>query len=132
MNRFVIDTNVIISAVLFRESTPANAVNLANSRGKIILSDAIFQEIQDTLSRPKFDRYLSQDIRRQVLSKLLLDSQLIAITETITACRDPKDNKFLELAVSGKADLIITGDRDLLVLNPFRDIQIITVNDFLQ
>jgi uncharacterized protein len=51
--------------------------------------------------------------------------------ETIDLCRDPKDNKFLELAVSGNADFIITGDEDLLVLNTFRNIEIISVNDFL-
>lgn len=132
MNRIVIDTNVIISAILFQNSNPAKAVNFANQFGKIILSETIFREMQNTLSRSKFDRYLSLDNRRQILSQLLLDSELIEITETITICRDSKDNKFLELAVSGNANFIITGDQDLLVLNPFRGIQIITVNEFLK
>ncbi|MGB5770128.1 MAG: putative toxin-antitoxin system toxin component, PIN family [Crocosphaera sp.] len=131
MNRIVIDTNVIISAILFNNSPPGKAVNLANKRGRILLSDTIFQEMQKTITRPKFDRYLSFDSRRQILSKLLLDSELVEITETITVCRDPKDNQFLELAVSGKANFMITGDQDLLVLNPFQGIQIITVNEFL-
>ena len=72
MPNFVIDTNVFISAILFSKSTPAQAINLANSIGKIILSSAIFIEIESTLSRPKFDRYLSQEKRSEVLSKLLL------------------------------------------------------------
>lgn len=131
MNKIVIDTNVIISAILFNKSAPSKAVNLANKLGQILLSDTIFQEMENTLSRPKFDRYLSWDSRRQILSQLLLESELVEITETITICRDPKDNKFLELAVSGKANFIITGDQDLLVLNPFQGIEIITVNEFL-
>ena len=132
MNRIVIDTNVIISAILFQNSNPAKAIKFAKQLGEILLSETIFREIQNTLSRPKFDRYLSLDSRRQVLSQLLLNSELIEITETITICRDPKDNKFLELAVNGNANFIITGDQDLLVLNPFRGIQIITVNEFLK
>ena len=132
MNRIVIDTNVIISAILFQNSNPAKAIKFAKQLGEILLSESIFREIESTLSRPKFDRYLSLDSRRQVLSQLLLNSELIEITETITICRDPKDNKFLELAVNGNANFIITGDQDLLVLNPFREIKIITVNEFIK
>ena len=131
MKKIVIDINVIISAILFNNSPPGKAVKLANQLGKILLSEVIFQEMQETITRKKFDRYLSYDSRRQILSKLLLDSELVEITETITVCRDPKDNKFLDVAVSGQAELIITGDQDLLVLNPFRGIEIITVNEFL-
>ena len=131
MKKIVIDTNVIISAILFNNSPPGKAVKLANQLGQILLSDVIFQEMQKTITRKKFDRYLSYDSRRQILSKLLLESELVDITETITICRDPKDNKFLEVAVSGQGDLIITGDQDLLILNPFRGIDIITVNEFL-
>jgi len=68
MKRIVIDTNVIISAILFQNSQPAKAIKFANQLGKILLSESIFREIESTLSRPKFDRYLSLDNRRQVLS----------------------------------------------------------------
>ena len=61
----------------------------------------------------------------------LLRPKLIAIEERIAACRDPTDDKFLELAVNGKADLIVTGDADLLVLNPFRDIPIVAPATFV-
>ena len=59
-------------------------------------------------------------------------AELVDITERIAACRDPKDDKFLELAVSGKADLIVSGDGDLLDLNPFREIPILTPAGFVQ
>ena len=55
----------------------------------------------------------------------------VAITESVGACRDPKDDKFLELAVSGRADYLVTGDLDLLVLDPFRGVRILTPADFL-
>ena len=63
--------------------------------------------------------------------QLKLEAEIIIVFEEIDICRDPKDNKFLEVAVNGKADFIITGDKDLLVLNPFQGIEIITVNEFL-
>lgn len=65
------------------------------------------------------------------LVALLKETELIEITTSVTACRDVKDNKFLELAVSGKADYIVSGDEDLLVLNPFRGIPILTPRNFL-
>lgn len=65
------------------------------------------------------------------LVSLLKEAELFDTTETISECRDPKDNKFLELAFSGKADCIISGDDDLLVMNPFREIPIITPSEFL-
>ena len=62
---------------------------------------------------------------------LLKEPELVAITEQINDCRDPNDNKFLELAVCGNADVLVTGDDDLLVLNPFRRIAIVKPRDFL-
>jgi uncharacterized protein len=58
-------------------------------------------------------------------------AEMIEINDTIAACRDPKDDKLLELAVGGNADFLITGDKDLLVLNPFRAVKIITPREFL-
>ncbi|WP_366557676.1 putative toxin-antitoxin system toxin component, PIN family [Okeania sp. SIO1I7] len=95
------------------------------------MSAEILSELIDVLSRQKFDRYLSREIREYFLANLTKETELIAITETIDICRDPKDNKFLELAVSGNATHIITGDKDLLELHPFRDILIVTPSQFL-
>ncbi|HEY9703762.1 MAG TPA: putative toxin-antitoxin system toxin component, PIN family [Allocoleopsis sp.] len=89
------------------------------------------QELEKTLARKKFDRYLNFENRRKVLTKILLNNELTEVTEKISICRDEKDNKFLELAVSGSANMIISGDQDLLVLNPFRQIEIITPEIFI-
>ena len=75
---------------------------------------------------------LSNEERMQFLSSFILHTTLIEVDETITECRDSKDNKFLELGVCGKADFIISGDEDLLILNPFRNIQILSPGNFIK
>lgn len=97
-----------------------------------MLSGATLHELQDVLTRPKFDRYVSSKTRCLFLTSLLHHSSCVAVTEIITACRDPKDNKFLELALSGNADALITSDQDLLVLHPFRSLPILTPRKFLE
>ncbi|NET11561.1 MAG: putative toxin-antitoxin system toxin component, PIN family [Okeania sp. SIO1H6] len=129
--RIVIDTNIIVSALIFSTSTTMQPFREAKENGLILISAEILSELIDVLSRQKFDRYLSREIREYFLANLTKETELIAITETIDICRDPKDNKFLELAVSGNATHIITGDKDLLELHPFRDILIVTPSQFL-
>nr|WP_293055713.1 putative toxin-antitoxin system toxin component, PIN family [Okeania sp. SIO2B3] len=131
INYSVIDTNIIVSALIFSKSTTMQAFREAKENGLILISAEILSELIDVLSRQKFDRYLSREIREYFLANLTKETELIAITETIDICRDPKDNKFLELAVSGNATHIITGDKDLLELHPFRDILIVTPSQFL-
>lgn len=65
------------------------------------------------------------------LAGIMRDAEVVEIEQAVQVCRDPKDDKFLELAVNGKADYLITGDDDLLVLHPFRGVQIMTARDFL-
>jgi putative PIN family toxin of toxin-antitoxin system len=129
--RFVFDTNVVISALLFEESKPAQAFFTALAHGEILLSVELVHEINRILLRQKFDRYLQIDQRELFLTELVQSGMLIEITESITACRDPKDNIILELAISGQADAVITGDEDLLILNPFRGLPILTPESFL-
>jgi hypothetical protein len=129
--RFVFDANVIVSAFLFKNSSPRLALEMAKNQGIIILSETVIDELSDVLSRSKFDRYLAKSIRQELLETLVEASLLVQPSESIDECRDPKDNKYLELAISGHAESLITGDEDLLVLNPFRNIKIITVLEFL-
>ena len=130
--RLVFDTNVIISAMLFEGSKPSKAFNSGIKHGVILFSSSTFAELEEILSRNKFNQYISHEERKQFLTSFILNLTPVEINETISECRDPKDNKFLELAVCGKADFIISGDEDLLVLNPFRNIQIITPDTFLK
>ena len=115
--RVVFDTNVLISALLFEQSTPAQAFFAALRQGDVLLSAPLADEVNRILDQKKFDRYVTSEQREEFLVALVQSSTLIEVTEAISVCRDPKDNMLLELAVSGKADVIVTGDSDLLVLN---------------
>ena len=129
--RFVIDTNVVVSALLTKKSVARDALDKARGLGEILLSLKVIEELVDVLGRPAFNRYIDEEDRIGFLNLLVKESTLVEITEKIKECRDPQDDKFLELAVSGKADFIISGDGDLQALNPFRKIKIISPRAFL-
>ena len=129
--QFVIDTNVLVSSILIKKSSSDAVLKKARSSGNLLFSEVTFQELQTVLSRSKFDRYVSLQVRSEFIFRLRLESELVEILEKVDLCRDEKDNKFLEVAINGKADYLITGDNDLLVLRPFEDVKIMTVNEFL-
>ena len=127
----MIDTNVLVSSILIKKSSSDFVLKKARSLGILLFSEATFQELQTTLSRSKFDRYVSLQVRSEFIFRLRLESELVEIVERVDLCRDEKDNKFLEVAINGKAEYLITGDNDLLVLRPFQDVKIMTINEFL-
>ncbi len=129
--RYVIDTGVAISAVLLPRSVPRQAFDAAAARGKVLVSEATVAELNEVLRRPKFNKYVPEERRLEFLAALVQAAEQVEVREVITACRDGKDNKFLELAVDGGASHIITGDEDLLVLNPFRGIAVVKPQAFL-
>jgi putative PIN family toxin of toxin-antitoxin system len=129
--RFVFDTNVLVSALLFAESKPAQAFFLALQRGILLTSLAALYELSNVLHRKKFDKYLTIEEREQFLDQYTRSVIIIDITETIQVCRDPQDDKFLEIATNGTATYLVTGDPDLLVLHSFRGIPIISPDTFL-
>jgi putative PIN family toxin of toxin-antitoxin system len=130
--RLVFDSNALISALLFEQSVPGRAFQAGLERGTILLSSDVFAELSNVLDRSKFDRYVTREEREQFLVKLLASSVLVERNEEIRACRDPKDDKYLELAVCGAAACLVSGDLDLLALHPFRGVQILTPNQFLE
>ncbi len=121
----MVDTNVLLSRLLVPGSVPAQAVRRAVDQGQILASEATLEELADVLSRPKFDRYLTISERQQFLRLFMRIAQWVPILHPVQACRDPRDDKFLALAVNGEAGVIISGDQDLLVLDPFRDVRIL-------
>ncbi len=132
MIRIVFDTNVIVSAILFAGSMPRRATELALIKGTILISTALSEEMNRVIVQDRFDRYVSRRQRERFLELLIRESEHIEITESIQVCRDPKDDRVLELAVCGNAAYIVTGDADLLVLNPFRGIEVLRPADFLE
>lgn len=129
--RYIFDTNTLVSALLFEHSTPGQAFRQALRQGEILLSPATLEELAEVLQREKFDDYVTASEREEFLEALVERAVFVEPTEEMRVCRDPKDDKFLELAVSGKADYIISGDEDLVLLNPFRTIAILTAAEFL-
>jgi len=124
--RFVFDTNAIVSALLLQRSVVRQAFDKAIEQGKLLVSQVVVEELNEVLRRKGFDKYVTEDERIEFITALVREAILVEITDTVTECRDPKDNRFLELAVSGQATCIVSGDDDLLVLHPFRGIPVLT------
>ena len=127
----VVDTNTFVSTIIGEFSIPAKAVEAAIVSGTLLRAIDTWNELEDVLMRNKFDRYQAADVRRAFLDFLDLAMESISVHTTLAVSRDPKDDKFLELAIDGHADMIITGDNDLLTLHPFRGVHIITPADYL-
>jgi putative PIN family toxin of toxin-antitoxin system len=132
MIKTVIDTNIIISALLSGNSTPAKALDYALDHNDILISNDTFLELSEKLLNKKFDKYLLLETRKLFLDRFNEIAKTVNIERKLAVCRDSKDDKFLELAVNGQADCILTGDKDLLVLHPFEGVDIVTARDFLQ
>jgi uncharacterized protein len=129
--RVVIDTNVLISSLFLTTSTPAQAVEKAVPKAQLVTTTEALRELIWKLHSAKFDRYVRQERRDALLERVASLVEIIDVLQQIRASRDPKDNKFLEAAVNGRADVIVTGDKDLLDLNPFRGIAIVTAAAYL-
>ncbi len=130
--RCIFDTNVLVSALLLPDSKPRQALNRALREGKVLVSFATLAELNEVLSRKRFRRYVDEEDVRSFLAALTREADWVDVGIQIQACRDPKGNKFLELAVSGQGTHIVTGDTDLLALNPFRGIEILPPHRFLE
>ncbi len=104
---------------------------MALSQGKLLLSFSVLAELCEVLSRKKFRHYVDEEDIRIFLSALTREAQWVDVDAQIATCRDPKDDKFLELAVSGRATHMVSGDLDLLVLHPYQGIPILTPQSFL-
>jgi putative PIN family toxin of toxin-antitoxin system len=130
--RCVVDTNVIVSASVFALSVPRQAVEKVLRNSILLLSGFTMDELKNVLFRSKFDRYVSREDRALFLAQLSARAEFVSIIQVIRECRDPKDDKFLEVALNGRADVIITGDADLLALHPWRGIEVLSASDYLR
>jgi uncharacterized protein len=128
----VIDANVVISAAIVKQSVSDLAVRKAFLNDVVVRSIPTTQELFNTLKKKKFDKYFRNEYERDLFIHLFTTRcKVVEVSHIISVCRDPKDNKYLELALSGRANCIITGDQDLLALNSFENIPIITPSNFL-
>ncbi len=129
--RFVFDTSAVVSAVLLKQSVARQAFDKAVAQGQLLVSQPTVDEVNEVFRRKGFDKYVLEDERIEFITALVREAIVVEISVTVTECRDPKDDKFLELAVSGQAACIVSGDDDLLSLHPFRGIPILTPRQFL-
>jgi putative PIN family toxin of toxin-antitoxin system len=129
--RVVVDTNVLISAALKQNSPPEAAVLAIYTQHTLLGSVSTIAELREVISRPRLTRHIATTSRIAILD-LVAAAELVDISECVVACRDPSDDKFLELAANGRADVIVSGDADLLTLHPFRGIPIETPAAFLR
>jgi putative PIN family toxin of toxin-antitoxin system len=129
---WVVDTNVLVSRLLAPQGFAAKAVDKALSSGILLMSEATLAELVDVIHRPKFDAYLNANQRQRFIALLGGVSRMVHIVRPVKVCRDPKDDKFLDVALAGGAKAIVTGDQDLLVLHPFHGISVLNPASFLQ
>jgi len=129
--RVVLDTNVLISGLFSTTSTPAKAVEQAINNGQLVASPETLRELMTRLLSPKFDRYVPRKRRDALLLRLAPLIEIVEVVQMVRASRDPNDDQFLEAAVNGRADVVVSGDGDLLELNPFRGIAILTPAAYL-
>jgi putative PIN family toxin of toxin-antitoxin system len=127
--RCVIDTNVFVSAALFSRSIPRQVVSKAVRDGPVLFSQDTKNELKDVLLRSKFDRYVSREARVIFLSQTGTVAEFVPTIQLVRECRHPNDDKFLEVALNGRADVIITGDEELLRMHPWRGIAILSAAD---
>lgn len=124
--RFVLDSNVLISAVLCTTGTPATLLDaLGDTRAILLFSEETHLELRGRIMKDKFDRYVSSSVRRQFLAQLDAVAEFIPIFNRPMGCRDPQDDKFLETAVSGNAHCLVTGDKGLLTMHPFQGVPVL-------
>ncbi|MFZ0957011.1 MAG: putative toxin-antitoxin system toxin component, PIN family [Candidatus Sulfotelmatobacter sp.] len=130
--RIAVDTNVFVSRLLRFDSAPGRAVKRAIHNAVLLVSQATMSELADVLAQAKFDRYVTIEQRLQFIRLVAHTAEVVPIIHPIRECRDPEDDKFLEVALNGRADVIITGDTDLLALHPWREVAILSPADFLK
>jgi uncharacterized protein len=129
--RVVLDSNVFISAVISPLGKPFGCLSWVLDRGTLVASLAVIDEVATRLARPKFAKYVDEAKRRAFIADVRLTAILVELTGSLQACRDPDDDKLLETAILGNADYLVTGDQDLLVLNPYQSVKIVTPAQFL-
>ena len=133
--KLVVDSNLLVSAAIYPHSASVDALRLAMMFCELYRSDETTAEIEQVLLRTKFDRYFAGGgpSREDFLAIYKDAAALVPITEIATDCSDPKVNKFLSLALSVKADYLVTCDRKHLIsMHPYRGISIVSESDFIQ
>ena len=127
----VFDASTLVGAALKADSVPERALLRAEEIDVLALSSAVDAELSEVLSRPKFTRAVSAERLQRFLDLLRTSSLWFEPSVNVADCRDPKDNKYLELALASGAETIVSSDNDLIVLHPWRGVKILSAADYL-
>lgn len=129
--KVVLDASTLIGALLKERSVPEQALLLSRSHATICLSRPVEDEIRQVFARPKFRKYLAGERAARILDLLTSAAMFLSPVAAVEDCRDPNDNKYLELALAADADLIISSDADLLALDPWRGVRILRPAEYV-
>ena len=127
----VFDTSTLVGVAVRQDSTPARALDLALRTDRVAVSEPVLAELLDVLYRPKLARFVDPHLRIALLNQLSILGVPFEPSERVADCRDPKDDKYLELALAAGAERIVSSDQDLLVLHPWRGTRILRPADYL-
>jgi len=129
--RIVVDTNIFIS-FLISDSFSKLDKFLRENKVRLLFSEELLNEVLEVVSRPKMKKYFTDQDVTSLLDGISEHADLVEVTSEINICRDKKDNFLLSLCVDGKADYLLTGDEDLLVIKKFKKTSIIKIGDYLR
>jgi putative PIN family toxin of toxin-antitoxin system len=122
----VLDTNVLISAALSRQGSPYMLVQRVLAEARIVFSEPTFEELRSRVYRPKFDRYISLDMRERVLRDLSASAVWVEIDHQGGWSCDPDDDKFIATALQSRGAMLVSGDSDLLTARAPTGLRILT------
>ncbi|HZV69055.1 MAG TPA: putative toxin-antitoxin system toxin component, PIN family [Saprospiraceae bacterium] len=128
--RIILDTNIWISFLISNRQNNFDLL-LKQSKAEILFSTELLNEIKDTIEKPKLKKYFSSNSMEEMLNAFEVYIVLVSVSTTVSICRDPKDNFLLSLALDGKADYLLTGDKDLLSMKTYKKTKIISITSFV-
>lgn len=131
--RLILDTNIIISGVLFKDDALRTVLSRAFDDYEVVFSYPTWDDLCEVMQREQCEPNLALalGVRLRVIAEVARRATLIDVKSVVTDCRDSKGNKFLPLALDGEVKLVVTGDADLLALNPWRGVRILRAREFL-
>lgn len=130
VSRIVIDTNLWISFLITKNYTRLDEI-IFTKKCILVFSQELLEEFIAVAKRPKFRRFFSASDIEEILETIQEYAEFVSVTSKTEVCKDPKDNFLLSLSLDGNADILLTGDNDLLILKKFRKTKILTISDFL-
>jgi uncharacterized protein len=131
VSRIIIDTNVWISFLITKDFAKLDEI-IFSRNGILVFSQELLDEFLEVARRPKFRRFFSASDIEEILETIEEYADFVKVQTQIKVCRDTKDNFLLSLSVDGNADILLTGDKDLLDLIKFGETKIMTISNFLQ